>query len=242
MACVLAAGVGAVLSHESAAALWGIRAHPAGAPRVSVPANRNPRNAGFHIHRRRTLLESHLTTHDNIPTTDPVLTLIDLATRLGKDSLEAAINEADKQGLLSAETLRATLLDLPPIPGSARLRATLDAETFTLTDSELERRFLRLVGRAGLPRPLTQQFLNGHRVDFYWPELGLVVETDGLTYHRTPQQQAKDLVRDQAHTAAGMLALRFTHPQVRYEEAATAATLRACIQQAPALSPRRGRS
>ena len=46
--------------------------------------------------------------------------------------------------------------------------------------------------RAGLPKPLTQQWLHGFRVDFYWPELGLVVETDGLRYHRTAAQQARD--------------------------------------------------
>jgi very-short-patch-repair endonuclease len=59
--------------------------------------------------------------------------------------------------------------------------------------------------------------VNGFRVDFFWPDLGLVVETDGLTYHRTAAQQARDRLRDQAHTAAGLTPLRFTHAQVRYE-------------------------
>jgi very-short-patch-repair endonuclease len=54
-------------------------------------------------------------------------------------------------------------------------------------------------------------------VDFYWPELGLVVETDGLRYHRTPAQQANDRRRDQAHAAAGLTPLRFTHEQVAHE-------------------------
>jgi very-short-patch-repair endonuclease len=64
---------------------------------------------------------------------------------------------------------------------------------------------------------LTKQWVNGFEVDFYWPGLGLVVETDGLRYHRTPAEQARDRLRDQAHTAAGMRPLRFTHEQVRYE-------------------------
>jgi very-short-patch-repair endonuclease len=97
------------------------------------------------------------------------------------------------------------------------LRKMLDRRTFRLTDSELERRFLRLVDRAGLPRPLTQQRVNGFRVDFYWPELGLVIETDGLRYHRTPAQQSRDRIRDQTHAAAGFTVLRFTHAQVRFE-------------------------
>ena len=57
---------------------------------------------------------------------------------------------------------------------------------------------------------MTRQRVNGFEVDFFWPTLGLVVETDGLRYHRTPAQQARDRVRDQAHTAAGLTPLRFT--------------------------------
>jgi very-short-patch-repair endonuclease len=101
----------------------------------------------------------------------------------------------------------------------------LGARTFRLTDSELERRFLRIVEKARLPRPLTQQNVAGFRVDFFWPDLGLVVETDGLTYHRTPSQQARDRLRDQAHLAAGLTPLRFTHAQVRYEPNRVAETL-----------------
>ncbi len=63
------------------------------------------------------------------------------------------------------------------------------------------------------------------RTDFYWPDLGLVVETDGLRYHRTPAQQAKDRRRDQAHTAAGLTPLRFTHGQIAFEPAYVRATL-----------------
>ena len=109
----------------------------------------------------------------------------------------------------------------------AALRETLDRRTLVLTDSELERRFLPIARRAGLPPPQTQSMVNGFRVDFSWPELGLVVETDGLRYHRTPAQQAADRVRDQAHTAAGLTPLRFTHAQVAYAPGHVELTLRA---------------
>lgn len=59
--------------------------------------------------------------------------------------------------------------------------------------------------------------VNRFEVDFYWPNLGLVVETDGLRYHRTASSQAHDRLRDQTHTAAGLTHLRFAHSQVRYE-------------------------
>src|SRR5207244_8105368 len=109
------------------------------------------------------------------------------------------------------------------------LRDVLDLRTFTLTDSELERRFLRIVRRAGLPPPLTQFHVNGFRVNFFWPDIGLVVETDGLRYHRTPAQQARDRVRDQTHAAAGLTTLRFTHAQVRFEPDRVRRTLLAVV-------------
>ena len=107
----------------------------------------------------------------------------------------------------------------------------LDRHTLILTESELERRFLPLARSAGLPRPLTGRRVNGFTVDFYWPELGLVVETDGLRYHRTPAQQARDLVRDQAHQASGLRPLRFTHGQVFFDSDYVEATLRNVARQ-----------
>jgi len=111
------------------------------------------------------------------------------------------------------------------------LRALLDRRTFRLTDSELERRFLPLVDAVRLARPLTRQRVNGFRVDFFWPDLRLVVETDGLRYHRTPAQQARDRLRDQAHLAAGFTPLRFTHAQVRFEPAHVRETLAAVVSR-----------
>jgi very-short-patch-repair endonuclease len=66
---------------------------------------------------------------------------------------------------------------------------------------------------------VTKAWVNGFEVDFFWPELGLVVETDGLRYHRTASAQARDRIRDQTHIAAGLTPLRFTHRQVKYERA-----------------------
>ena len=107
------------------------------------------------------------------------------------NEVEAAINEADKRDLVSPDRLRAALDHLPPRPGVRPLRTILDHRTFVLTESELERRFLPLARRAGLSKPEAGVYVNGFKVDFYWPDLGLVVETDSLRYHRTPAQQAR---------------------------------------------------
>ncbi|MGH2923492.1 MAG: endonuclease domain-containing protein [Solirubrobacterales bacterium] len=163
--------------------------------------------------------------------TSPVLTLIDLAAALSERELEAAVNDADKRGLVDPETLRAQLDGRARAPGIGRVRALLDRTAFRLTDSELERRFLRLVRSAKLPMPETGPVVAGFKVDFLWRDLRLVVETDGLRYHRTPASQARDRVRDQALAAAGMTTLRFTHAQVAREPRGVVATLRAVIRR-----------
>jgi very-short-patch-repair endonuclease len=217
MAAVLACGSGAVLSHGSAAALMKIGKERHGLIEVSVPSSSHHRRSGLIVHRRPSLRPEDTGIFAGIPVTSPVRTLIDLAPRLDRRGLERAINEADKYDLVHPPQLREALQTHTGEPGVRVLRTALDRRTFRLTKGELERRFLPLARRAGLPVPLTGPIVNGFEVDFFWPDLGLVVETDGLTYHRTPAEQAVDRLRDQAHTAAGLAQLRFTHEQVRYE-------------------------
>jgi very-short-patch-repair endonuclease len=226
MAAVLSCGPHAVLTHHSAAALWEIGSERPGCIEVSVLTRTQRRRDGIVVH-RRALKPHEVTARDGIPLTAPIRTLVDIACRFNSRQLERAIREADTRGLCDPEELRAALDEMRGQRGVGVLRRMLDRHTFVLTDSELERRFLPIARRAGLPKPQTQVTVNGFRVDFYWPEFGLVVETDGLRYHRTPAQQAADRVRDQAHTAAGLTPLRFTHAQIAYKSWHVEGTLRA---------------
>jgi very-short-patch-repair endonuclease len=232
MAALLACRLEAVLSHHSAAALWGIRADGGAPPHVTTSRAHDHRQPGIVAHRSRTLGDEDVTRREDIPLTTPLRTLVDLGTQLPFHALEAAINEADKLDLIDPVALRAALDERKGQRGVRPLRDILDRGEFVLTDSELERRFLPIARRAGLAKPLTQRWVNGCRVDFYWPDLGLVVETDGLRYHRTPSQQTKDRVRDQAHVAAGLTPLRFTHWQVRYDPTHVERTLQSAARRA----------
>jgi very-short-patch-repair endonuclease len=232
MATVLSFDSGAALSHGSAAALMGIRPASRGTDvevTVRVASARSRR--GVRVHRRPGLRWKEVGTFDRIPVTSPVQTLIDLATRLDRSAQERAVSEADRLGLVTPPALRRELDSHAGEPGVRVLRQLLDRRTFRLTRSKLEQYFLPLANQAGLPVPETKRWVNGYEVDFYWPGLRLVVETDGLTYHRTPAQQAEDRRRDQAHTAAGLTPLRFTHEQVYYEPAHVLATLSAVAQR-----------
>jgi hypothetical protein len=217
MAAVLACGPGAVLSHRSAAALWGFgKEHPHYID-VSVRRTSEARLPGVRCHRRLALPSKEVEVRLNIPVTQPVRTFLDLATVTGPKTLERAINEADKLDVINADSLRKALDDHPGQPGIRLLRHVLDKHTFRLSDDELERLFRPLAAAAGLPVPLTKHKVNRFEVDFFWPDLGLVVETDGWRYHRTPSAQTRDALRFQVHVANGLTPLRFSHYQVKYE-------------------------
>jgi hypothetical protein len=217
MAAVLACGEGAALSHQSAAALWRIGSEARGRIDLTVPARRETHRSGLEVHSRPSLPARDFTRRLNIPVTTPVRTLIDLATVLDDNRLERAVNQADVHDLVDPESLREALVPRTGQPGVKRLASLLDCHTFRLSDSDLEIYFRPLAARADLPVPETKAWVLGFEVDFHFPSLGLVVETDGLRYHRTPAQQARAVERDQTHAAAGLRVLRFTHWQIAKE-------------------------
>lgn len=217
MAAVRICGEGAVLSHGSAAALWGIGPEGTGPVDVSIRRRCGVTRPGIRARSRPRLPAGDVTERHVIPVTRPVRTLIDQAAELTPNRLERMVNEADKHDVIDPESLRAALDAYAGEPGVKPLRTLLDRLTFRLSDTELEVLFRSIAARAGLPTPLTKETVNGFEVDFYWPALRLVVETDGWRYHRTPSAQTRDALRDQTHTAAGLTPLRFSHYQVAHE-------------------------
>lgn len=217
MAATLACGDESALASESAAALARMDGREGRLIEIIVPRGAPRRLPGIRAREPR-LDPAHVGTIDGIRVTSPARTLVDLARTRSRHDLETAINEADKRDLIDPEALRDTVEEFAGLPGVAALRRTLDRHTLVLMEPGVERHFLPVARRVGLSNPLTQRWINGYRVDFFWPELGLVIETDGLRYHRTAAQQARDLVRTQTHFASGLWPLRFTHGQVAFEK------------------------
>jgi Protein of unknown function (DUF559) len=235
-------GNNAFLSHGSAAALFGIEVEDTGCIEVSVRADRGLSRPGIRVHRRSGLRGGDVGLYDDIPVTSPAQTIIDLSARRDRLTVERMVDEADRLDLITPPKLRAALAHHRGEPGVARLRTWLDRRTFRLTRSRLERLFLPLAKDIGLPVPETKVWVNGFEVDFHWADLRLVVETDSLRHHRTPAQQTRDHLRDQAHVAAGFTSVRFTHEQVRYEPEHVRAVLgdvarRLGVDQARTASP-----
>ncbi|MBA3301335.1 MAG: DUF559 domain-containing protein [Thermoleophilaceae bacterium] len=171
------------------------------------------------IHRRH---HFELTKHLGIPITTPAQTIADMAPRVTDPRLERMIDDADKLDLVHPDELMRFAVE----HGVRPLRELLARQSFVLTDSELERFFVPLALEAGLPVPQSRVWVTGYKVDFWWPDLALVVECDSNRFHRTGAAQTRDRLRDQAHFAAGVRTLRFTHHQIAYDPGHVVGVLR----------------
>jgi hypothetical protein len=224
LAAVMACGDGAVLSHRSAAALWGIRRTGAARIDVTVPRTSGVRStAAIEAHRPRRQAET--TVLDGIPVTAAGQTLADLATALPRRQLEKAIETAD--------VLRLNVIVPEGHPGAQRLREVAGHALPMTTRSPLEDAFPELCDTHGIPRPLVNTVVEGYEVDFCWPEHRLVVEADGYEHHGTRAAFERDRAKDAQLTVRGGRVLRFTEPQVRGDARSCADVVLAARQTAP---------
>ena len=210
MAGVLALGEDARLTHLAAAALWGIvtRAVPT---EVTVPTGAGiTKRDGIIVH-RQPLPPEHCTVRDGIPTTTLLRTLLDLATTMPTRQLARAFEEAQVLHHLPPEPLAAEVLSRRRYRGNARLHQILEGAVDPAgVRSILELRFLRLCDRHGIPRPLVNAQMDRWMLDFFWPDHGLVVETDGFEFHRTAAKRRRDAEKDAALRKLGLRVQRLT--------------------------------
>jgi predicted transcriptional regulator of viral defense system len=244
MAAVLACGDEAVLSHRSAAALWGLRADNRATTDVSVPTRAARSRAGIDVHRSTTLCDDDVTTHDGIPCTTVARTLLDLAEVVDHRGVERAIEQAEVLRIFDLRAVEDVLARASGRWGAARLRGVLkELAEPALTVNDLEERFLAICVTASLPRPEVNVWLDIDdeppvKADFLWRRARLVVETDGWGTHGTRQAFERDRRRDQRLRLARFEPVRFTRRQiVRGPErvGAMAAALHARALEAAAL-------
>lgn len=233
MAAVLACGEGAVLSHDSAAELWRIRSPGEGPVHVTVStAGGRSRRAGILVHRRSDVLPSELSKRDRIPVTSPARTLLDLAgAGLGRRELERAADEAERLWRCADHDLRDVLSRHFGRRGTAALRRLVREHEVgsTLTNLELEERFLALCRNHEIPEPLINHEVLGLRPDFFWPRSGLAVEVDGRGSHDTRRGFQDDRDRDSLLTSNGYRVMRFTWWDVLRRPGVVAHRVRAAL-------------
>ena len=231
MAAVLAAGPGAVLSHRSAAALWGIRDTARARPEVSVA--RRCERPGVDAH-RVTLAEDEITAERGIPVTTPARTLLDLAGQLTPQQLERAIHETEYRRLASPLSLDALLTRHRGRPGTAALKRIVErgALGLDITKSELETEFLAFLDAHDLARPKVNELIGAYTVDALWPQPRLVVELDSRQAHQTARAFEQDRARDRDLQVQGYRIVRITYRQLHEDGPTIAAQLRTLLAAA----------
>ncbi len=226
-AAVLAGGPGAILSHGSAAALWGLtRAWP---DPPEVTTTRDRRGDGIEWHRSTVLGPRDVRTHLGIRVTSAARAVLDLAPRLDDRALARMIRDARiARWLYEAELIE--LADrLRTKSGAARVRALITG-TGGPTRSELEDTFMRFARRHGLPEPLVNTNVAGFEVDILFAAERVIVELDGWEYHRDHANFDGDRARDGATLEAGYVTVRLTAAMLApAAQAATARRLHAIL-------------
>jgi very-short-patch-repair endonuclease len=234
-AALLACRDGAVLSHHTAAALWGIRPPRSddAATHITVLGGPTARVAGTKVHRTRLLDAQDTRIHDRLPVTSPARTLLDIAGLVTPRELERAYDEALIARLIRPGHLGELLARAAGRRGRRQLEALLKRGTgSTYTRSEAEERFLALARSARLPDPEVNTRLHGYEIDFLWRAQRLAVEVDGYTFHSSPTAFERDRRKDADLQAAGFTTTRVTWRQIEDEPYAVIARL------AQALMPR----
>jgi hypothetical protein len=215
LAAVLACGPDAVLSHRSAAGLWGLRPNNRTRIELTTPTRAGRTRAGLQVH-AGALHPDDRATVDRIATTSIPRTLLDLAEVIDRRGLERACDRADQLRLLDMRALGATLSRANGRRGAAKLGAIFTGYAVgeSRTRTELEHILLGLCADAGLETPLVNSIVEGIEVDFAWPGRRLVAETDGRETHATRRAFEEDRRRDQLLMLAGWRVVRFTWRQV----------------------------
>ncbi len=217
MVSCLAWGLGAVVSHRAAAALWRLLGFGHGPIELTVPRNRR-RTAPGTVH-QNSLPPEDVTTMEGIPVTTPARTLIDLASVAERDRVEEALDDALRRRLVSIPRLRWCLdrTARSGRPGVGVTRALIEARdpAASVPQSVFETRLLRLLKDAGLPRPeLQHQVRDGGRliavVDFAYPEVRLAIEADGYRWHSGRARWEHDRARRNDLTLLGWRVIHVT--------------------------------
>jgi very-short-patch-repair endonuclease len=204
LGATLACGAGSVVSHTTAGALWGFRPST-GVIHVSGPRSLEG-HPGLVVHRPRSLPVDDLATRNGVPVTSVARTILDLSPKMPVGEIGRWIHEAGVQRCFDRFEAWQVLQRHPHHRGRRRFEWALAVEVLA-TRSGLEDAFVSIIRAAGLPRPLVNSDQwSGEKmeeVDFCWPDLGLIVETDGGRYHASRWRQRRDAAKDERFRAQG---------------------------------------
>ncbi len=236
MAAVLACGSGAVLSHRSAAYLWGLVDESPALIDVTAPHRRGRSPAGVAAHRDGSLRSSDKTTRYGIPCTSVPRALLDFSGVAPEWEVRKAVAQAEVLRILHRPTIQALIKRSRRRRGVARLRLILDTihPQTKRTRSELERLFLAMCAKRAVPEPRVNVWLSApdgrqYQADFLWRDSKLIVEADSRRFHDTDSAFVRDRKRQQQLELAGWRVSRCTWEEVEQEPRRLALTIQGLL-------------
>jgi Transcriptional regulator, AbiEi antitoxin len=217
LAAVLASGPRALLSHLSAAWLWGISTASPAPFNVTAPVRRKPRPP-IRLHEARLITGEDRTVQEGIPVTAMSRTLLDLAASVRFSWLQRMVERSEELGLFDLRDVEGLLGRTVGHHGHKRLRKAIALyKPSSFTRSGLEKRFLELCLEVGLPQPRTNYVAHGFELDCYWPEHRFAVELDLFETHGTRAAFERDRERQEELLLAGIALTRVTGPRLERE-------------------------
>lgn len=232
LAAVLASGPGTVLSHYSAAWLWGLHRGSPAPYEVTTPLPRRRKPPRIVVHRARHLAAADWAVEAEIPVTSVPRVLLDMAAR-DRRKLRPFMERAEEVGLLDLRNVHELLDRTSGHHGWGRLRraAAFYEVPAEFTRSRFEGRFLAAVQAAGLPRPSVNYYLHGFELDMYWEEQRFVVELDAYKTHGTHEAFERDRQRSEDLLVHGIAMTRVTDVRFYREPDAVIARIRHLLSQ-----------
>jgi very-short-patch-repair endonuclease len=240
MAAVLASGSDALLSHWSAAALWGVR--PNGRSRIDVTVGHRSRSSKAICRHISEVPHDERAVEEGIPVTSVHRTIFDLAAGVSVDEVVAMIKEAEYLNRWDRLSLPDLLERYPGKRGSRKIELALERlkeEPPGRKRSKLEKRFAPFLRRHHLLLPRFNDWIllgdKRYQADCHWPHLRLIVELDGWEGHSSRSAFQDDRARDRALKVAGYSVIHLTWAQLDSEPTQVAADLRKLLGPAAAV-------
>ncbi|GAB3454283.1 hypothetical protein GCM10027519_08100 [Kineococcus endophyticus] len=172
-----------------------------------------------------------------LPVASPVRAAADAARQAGVDldQVREIFGAVLQQNRGTPEELRREVLT-GPRQRTAAARQVL-REVDGGSRSAAEGRAFVLIGRSDLPQPLWNEevLVDGRWIgtgDAWWPDLGVVLEIDGLRWHSTPADIRRTQEKQRRYAAAGLLVLSVTPQDILRDPEAFLELVRATLERA----------
>lgn len=207
----------AVVSHDSAAVLWGMELVHQPSLRVTVPRNRS-RASYDGVDVRRAEVGGTDVRH-GMRVTTPLRTVVDCARVLDLADAVVIADSALRKGLITIDELRSASARGKGAKRVRRVAALADARCGSVLESLLR----VLLIEAGLAPERSQYTIRDGGgafvavVDFAWVRVRLIVEADGFEFHRERDDYRKDRRRANAYCRDDWRLLRFSWEDIRFD-------------------------